>query len=112
MLSEESHRLDAELSMWREGRSCVDYAVYVSDLPPCSPKRWNEMAAQMRALGICQDTSFGVTTVRGEWGFFQIPAANFPEMKVTFFQTARVAERIRLLTAIRKIVITNRSSDG
>jgi hypothetical protein len=58
----------------------------------------------MRALGICDDTSFGVVTVRGAWGFFQIPAAGFPEMKITFFQSGKEADRVRLLRTLANIL--------
>lgn len=93
---------------WRQSQTCVDYVVYVRDLPSLDHRRWQAMAARMRSLGICQDTPFGVTTVRGAWGFFQIPAHGFPELKATFFQTSGPAERNRLLTDIADILETTR----
>ena len=89
---------------WRQSQTCVDYVVYVRDLPSPDFGLWQDMVARMRALGLCQDTPFGVTTVRGAWGFFQIPAHGFPELKATFFQTSEPAERGRLLTAIADIL--------
>jgi len=57
----------------------------------------------MRALGICDDTSFGVVTVRGAWGFFQIPAAGFPEMKL-LLSVWQEADRVRLLRTLANIL--------
>ena len=89
---------------WRQTQTCVDYIVYVHALPAIDKARWIEMVKRMRALGICQDTSFGVTTVRGAWGFFQIPVLGFPELKVTFFQSSQTTEHRRLLTDLADIL--------
>jgi hypothetical protein len=93
---------------WRQSQTCVDYVVYVRDLPSLDHRHWQDMVARMRTLGTCQDTAIGVTTVRGAWGFFQIPAPGFPELKATFFQTSEPAERSRLLTDIADILETTR----
>ena len=91
-------------SLWRLGRTCVDYIVFTRPLQAVSAERWLDQVTCMRALGICDDTSFGVVTVRGTWGFFQIPAAGFPEMKITFFQSGKEADRVRLLRTLANIL--------
>lgn len=93
---------------WRQSQSCVDYIVYVHVLPPVDARHWQTMVERLRTLGLCEDTSFGVTTVRGSWGFFQIPAPGFPELKATFFQSCGQAECERLLMAIDTIMETAR----
>jgi hypothetical protein len=95
--------INSEVRNWRQSKTCVDYVVYVHALPEVSVAHWQEMVSQMRALGFCHDTSIGVTTVRGSWGFFQIPIHGFPELKATFFQISRPAERERLLAALSEI---------
>ncbi len=93
-----------DVGNWRWRQACVDYIVYVCPLPAFDAFHWQERVKRLRALGICQDTAFGVTTVRGPWGFFQIPVHGFPEMKVTFFQIAGTSERRRLLVEIAAIL--------
>jgi hypothetical protein len=90
-------------SNWRRHEACVDYLVYVRPLPSLALPRWQDSVARMRVLGVCQDTSFGVTTVRGPWGFFQIPAYGFPELKVTFFQVGEPVQRRHLLHDLNNI---------
>ena len=100
---------DGEVSQgkhWRRTQACVDYIVYVHALPAIDPARWGERVRRMRALGICQDTSFGVTTVRGAWGLFQIPMPGFPELKVTFFRGGLATEQRRLLVELADILET------
>jgi hypothetical protein len=82
----------------------VDYIVFTRTLQAVSTECWLDQVARMRLLGICEDTSFGVVTVRGVWGFFQIPAAGFPEMKITFFQSGKEADRVRLLRTLANIL--------
>jgi hypothetical protein len=89
---------------WRQTGTCVDYLVCVRDLPTLEPSRWRAVAEQLRLLGISEESAFGVTTVRGAWGFFQIPAPGFPELKVTFFQAGEAAEKRSLLIAIANIL--------
>lgn len=95
---------DVAVGNWRWRQACVDYIVYVCPLPAFVTGHWQEMVKRLRALGICQDSAFGVTTVRGPWGFFQIPVQGFPEMKITFFQITEKSERRRLLTEIAAIL--------
>ena len=90
--------------LWRPGRTCVDYIVFTHPLQDVSTEYWLDQVVRMRALGICDDTPFGVVTVRGTWGFFQIPAAGFPEMKITFFQSGKKADRGRLLRTLANIL--------
>ena len=89
---------------WLPAQACVDYAVYSHALPAVDRVRWEEMTLLLRSLGICQDTSIGVATIRGGGGFFQIPVYGFPELKVTFFQIGSMAERRRLLMNIAEIL--------
>ncbi len=89
---------------WQPGRTCVDYIVFTHPLLAFSAECWLGKVSRMRALGICEDTSFGVVTVRGAWGFFQIPAAGFPELKITFFQSGEEADRVRLLRVLANIL--------
>ncbi|MDA8095511.1 MAG: hypothetical protein M0T84_16705 [Betaproteobacteria bacterium] len=89
---------------WRKAQACVDYVAYTHALPSTNDGGWQEISTRLRVLGICQDTAIGVTTVRNDWGFFQIPTRNFPELKVTFFRTARVADRNNVLAAIAAIL--------
>jgi hypothetical protein len=93
-----------KIGNWHQSQTCVDYIVYAYALPTIDMSRWQAMVKQMRMLGICQDTTFGVTTVRGPWGFFQIPAHKFPDLKATFFKTSELVERRRLLAAISEIL--------
>ena len=87
-------------SFWRRAQTCVDYRVYVCDFPQCDDARWRWAVARMRMLGRCESNACGVTYVRGAWGFFQIPARGFPELKVTFFHFTRRRQRRVLLSAI------------
>ncbi|MEJ2591788.1 MAG: hypothetical protein P8178_10370 [Candidatus Thiodiazotropha sp.] len=89
---------------WRQHEACVDYLVYVHSLPHFTQARWQQLTKRMQALGHCVRSGFGVVTVRGDWGFFQIPAAGFPELKVTFFQTAGDRERTEILSALTDIL--------
>lgn len=91
-------------SRWRRHEACVDYLVYVHPLPVVPASLWQAQVARMRALGTCHDTSFGVTTVRGPWGFFQIPAPGFPELKATFFQISEPGKRRCLLQELQAIL--------
>ena len=104
MIRENFTRQTMYLGLWRPGRTCVDYIVFTRPLQVVSAERWLDQVARMRALGICEDTSFGVVTVRGTWGFFQIPAAGFPELKITFFQTGKKADRKYLLRTLANIL--------
>jgi hypothetical protein len=90
--------------LWRLGRTCVDYIVFTRPLQAVSAERWLVQVSCMRVLGICDDTPFGVVTVRGTWGFFQIPAAGFPELKITFFQSGKEADRMHLLITLANIL--------
>jgi hypothetical protein len=87
-------------SPWRKSATCVDYRVYVCDLPDLDSLQWQSAVERMRILGQCHDNPCGVTTVRGSWGFFQIPPAGFPELKVTFFRFTRSNRRRSLLRAL------------
>ena len=89
---------------WRQYEACVDYLVYVHSLPNFTHARWQQLTKRMQALGHCVTSGFGVVTVRGDWGFFQIPAAGFPELKVTFFQTSGDRERAEILSALTDIL--------
>jgi hypothetical protein len=92
---------------WRQGETCVDYQVFVCDLPKFEGSDWQSAVARMRALGQCEDNACGVTTVRGSWGFFQIPVRGFPELKVTFFQFTRQHQRRRFLWALANALREN-----
>jgi hypothetical protein len=90
----------ARQDLWRPAGTCVDYQIFVRDLPYFEDGDWRSGVAGMRALGLCEDNACGVTTVRGEWGFFQIPARGFPELKVTLFQFTPKRQRRQLLNAL------------
>jgi hypothetical protein len=87
-------------SPWRISGTCVDYQVFVCDLPEFDDSGWESTVAGMCALGHYDTNACGVTTVRGDWGFFQIPIRGFPELKVTFFQMTRRQQQRRLLDAL------------
>ncbi len=87
-------------STWRQAGSCVDYKVFVCRLPEFGDFGWQSAVARLMALGHCERTACGVTTVRADWGFFQIPVRGFPELKVTFFMVTRKHRRERLLRAL------------
>jgi hypothetical protein len=95
-------------SPWRKSGTCVDYQVFTCALPDFDESGWESAVAGMRALGRCESNACGVTTVRGDWGFFQIPVRGFPELKVTFFQTTRRQRQWRLLDALAGILRKNR----
>jgi len=66
---------------------------------------WLDQVARMRALGICDDTFVRSGYGAGGLGLFrQIPAAGFPEMKITFFQSGKKADRVRLLRTLANIL--------
>lgn len=86
----------------------MDYLVYVYRLPNIDRALWQQMTRRMQALGHCRKSGFGVVTVEGDWGFFQIPAAGFPEFKITFFQTSEALERTSLLSDLAGILEMSR----
>lgn len=96
---ENSDETDTKIP-WRRTGTCVDYQVFVCGLPALDDSGWESAVARMRALGRFDTNACGITTVRGDWGFFQIPVRGFPELKVTFFQTARKHRQRQLLDAI------------
>ncbi len=89
---------------WRKFRACIDYEVYVCDLPEYRDSDWTSAVTRMRMLGICSVDVCGITTVRATWGFFLIPGPGYPELKITFFQIAPKPERQRILDELMNIL--------
>lgn len=89
---------------WRRSQACVDYEVFVCDLPNLGDAAWRSAVTQLRALGVCSIDVCGITTVRGGWGFFLIPGSGYPEMKITFFKITSPAERQSVLDQVAKVL--------
>lgn len=85
---------------WRNAETCVDYRVYVRQLKGFTETEWCACAEKLRDLGKCRTNAFGIFTVSGGWGFFQIPSPGFPELKVTFFQFVSLSKRQSIFARI------------
>ncbi len=91
--------------------ACVDYRAFILPLTGLDRPAWNGFRRSLQALAETTEVRLGVLRILGWWGFLDVPAYGFPELKVSFYRDTPDETIRAYLVEIEAHVRTSRPTD-